>query len=184
MVERMVVALREFLKEVAHDAYRDSGLRTRTGTMKRSLDQGLRVFGGSRVNDIRAHFVVPEYVAAHEDGAIITPKRAKVLCVPLPAALRADGTPKRRYPALWKPLGTFSYRSKKTGKAYLAYKDGGKLVILYAFVDVVHLKARLGLRQHYREMLPILMAAWEGIIADEMAIAYGTFMTGIGRLVE
>lgn len=186
MVERMVTALREFLKEVAHDAYRDSGFTTRSGKMKRSLDKGLQVFGGIRVNDIHAHFVVPEYVAAHEYGAKILPKKAKVLCIPLPSALRADGTPKRRYPALWKPMGTFSYKSKKTGKAYLAYKDGrsGKLVILYAFVDFVQLKERLGLRKHYRDMLPILLAAWEGIIAEEMAKAYGTFMTGIGRLVE
>ena len=185
LTQRMKDALKTFMQEVARDALAESRLHVRTGTLRDSLRRGLVVWGDLTVNSIRAFFVVPDYVAAQDQGATIHPRQAKVLCVPLPAALRPDGSPKRRYPALWKPLGTFSYQSRTTGKGYLAYRDPrGGLVLLYAYVDVVTLPARLGLTLKYRTLLPTLISMWEGILADEVQIASGAALAQIARAVE
>lgn len=176
VTEEMVIALREFLDDVIKQTLADTELNIRSGRLHGAVLDSLEVFGSGVVNNIGAHLVVPYWVAAHEYGAEIHPREAKVLCVPLPPALRADGSPKRRYPALWKPMGTFTYKSAKTGKSYLAYKDGQTLVVLYVYVDVVTLPARLGLRAHYLDMLPILMAMWESILATNLEAAYFGFL--------
>lgn len=184
VTERMVGAVRVFLTEVARQTLADTDLKVRTGRLRSAVASGFKVWGVGTVNSIQAHWFVPDWVAVHETGAVIYPRNARVLCVPLPDALRPDGTPKRRSPREWKRFGTFSYTSKKTGKSYLAYKDGDRLVVLYVYVDQVTLRERLGLRKHYRDMLPILMTMWEGILAQEIAATAGQRFALAGVAVE
>jgi hypothetical protein len=105
---------------------------------------GIRAFG-QRFGNLRGHIMGPSYIAAHENGATILPSNAHALAIPLPAALRADGTPKLPGPRSWKNVGSFIYKSKKTGKLYIAYRSaGGSLVLLYVLVDSVTLSKHTG----------------------------------------
>lgn len=168
-------ALEDYLREISEDTIRDlsaNGLKSRSGMMVKSLRNGLHVEGGGTLSSIHAWFAVPGYVKGHEEGTgPITPKTARVLTLPMPAALQADGTPKRPGPIYWRDLNTFTYTSQRTGKSYLAYKGpDGRLVLLYVFVHQTKgLQPRLGLGDHYRARLGELMSAWGEIVVQEMA---------------
>lgn len=138
-------AIRQALLETVIRAYRDGSAPYRTGRSRRALLGGVRAFGVSFAT-LRGHLVGPAYIRAHEEGATITPKRARALAVPLPPALRADGTPKLPGPRSWSNTQrTFIYKSKKTGNAYIAYKNaGGTLTLLYVLVDSVTLSKHAG----------------------------------------
>lgn len=169
LVPELKIALGNFVEDVITQTFATTSIKSRTGKMKKSVEEGYRVYG-SKISNIRAVYRALPYVLAHEYGAIIRPTRARVLTVPLPAALRADGTPKFRSPRSWKRYGTFSYTSKETGQGYLAYKNArGELVLLYMYLDRVRIRPRLGLRKTHYKMLHELMRQWGLIIADELA---------------
>lgn len=130
-------ALRAALTGTVQRAYLDgSAPKSRTGAGRRALLSGTRAFGRT-FGTIRGHIIGPNYMKAHEEGATITPKNARALAIPLPAAQRPDGTPKLPGPRSWQNVvKTFIYKSKKTGNAYIAYKNtGGTLTLLYVLVD-------------------------------------------------
>ncbi len=137
--------LREVLKEMVRLAYLDGSAPNRTGRARRTMLQGSRAYG-TTVNTLRGHIIGPDYIRAHEEGATIRPKRAKALTVPLPPALRPDGSPKLPGPRSWSNvLNTFIYRSRRTGQAYIAYKNtAGQLTLLYVLVDSVTLSKHKG----------------------------------------
>lgn len=181
LTQQMVVTLQAFLKDLARQVLLDTKLRRRTGRLAKMVTAGPRAFGFGSVNTIQGHFIVPDWVAIHEDGGDIHPRSARMLAVPMPDAMRADGTPKRRTPAEWKGMGTFTYTSSRTGKHYVVYKDAEsqKLVFLYVLVDMVTLRAQLGVKTHYRLMLPMLLATWEFILAAELEAISASFLFSI-----
>jgi hypothetical protein len=145
-------ALKQALVDMVVAAYADGSAPYRTGQMQKALISGARAFG-SNFNDIRAYIYGPVSAKAHNVGSTIFPSEAAALTIPLPAALRADGTPKLGGPNSWRNVGTFIFRSKKTGKSYIAYKSAaGDLILLYMFVDKVQLRKYKG----------FLDRAWEG----------------------
>lgn len=143
--EKVRDELRIVLREMLVRAYLDGSAPNRTGRSRSIMLRGIRTFGG-RGTQVRGHIIGPDFIRAHNEGATITPKRAKALAIPLPPAQRPDGTPKLPGPRSWSNIvKTFIFKSKKTGQAYIAYKNmGGSLVLLYMLVDKVVLKKHSG----------------------------------------
>lgn len=169
LVPQMRLALENYMIDVVTDVLSSGRTQSRTGTLAKSLLDGIKVTG-SKLNTIVGVYRGTDYAVTQEYGGKITPKRAKVLTLPLPDALRPDGTPKLKSPRSWKRFGTFSYTSKKTGQGYLVYrKPDGSLKFLYVYVDVVNVKPTLGLRKTHNDKIYDLIDSWLEIIAYEMA---------------
>lgn len=151
VTRRVREELRSVLTATVQLAFAD-GSPIRTGRARRTMLNGVRAFG-QNFRNLRGYIIGPEYIAAHEEGATITPKNAKALAIPLEPALRPDGSPKLPGPRSWSnSLKTFIYKSKRTGNAYIAYKNSsGRLTLLYVLVDSVTLKKHSG----------FLSKAWE-----------------------
>lgn len=166
----MRAAIKQALLGTVIRAYRDGSAPYRTGRSRRALLGGVRAFGTSFAS-LRGHLIGPEYIAAHEEGATIYPKRSRALAIPLPPALRPDGTPKLPGPRSWSNTQkTFIYKSKKTGQAYIAYKAAsGRLTLLYALVDSVTLSKHKGfLSRSWDREKPQLIEALGNAILFEM----------------
>ena len=98
---------------------------------------------GTGLNDIEGSVGGAPYLRTHEYGAVIRPKRAKYLTIPLPAALKPNGTPKKARARQWDR--TFIMRSKK-GNLLIVRRDGRRIVPLYVLKRMVRIPARLGFR--------------------------------------
>jgi hypothetical protein len=161
---RMRLELRDVLNQVIEDAFLDpAGFNSKTRNAYNIMRRGgVRVFG-TTLRSLRGHIIGPTYILAQEEGAIIRPVIAKALAIPLPAALRPDGSPKLPSPRSWQNLKrTFIYKSKRNGRAYIAYKNNaGGLTLLYSLVDEVEIKAKNALAR-----------AW-GKNSDDLIRAFG-----------
>jgi hypothetical protein len=142
---RVRTELRNVLHQMLIRAYADGSAPSRSGKSKRIMLNGIRTFG-SRSSGIRGHIIGPDYIAAHNEGATITPKKAKALAIPIGAALRPDGTPKLNGPRSWQNIvKTFIFKSRKTGQGYIAYRNGaGGVTLLYVLVDQAVLRQHSG----------------------------------------
>jgi hypothetical protein len=69
------------------------------------------------------------------------------MAIPLPAALNANGTPKRPGPRSWS--NTFVRESRK-GNVIIFQRKGRKIVPLYLLRRKVRIPRRLGLRYTFR----------------------------------
>jgi hypothetical protein len=168
IVPAMKQAMLNFMEDVVTDTLNTTQLTHKTGSLAKSLYQGIKVRGTS-LSNLEGIYRGEHYARIHEYGGTIRPTNAEVLTLPLPAALRPDGTPKLKGPRSWKRFGTFSYTSKKNGQGYLAYKNkSGKLVLLYIYVDLVRIKPKLGLRKMHTASLGGLLNVWGEIIVNEM----------------
>ena len=164
-------AVRQALTDTIIRAYRDGAAPIRTGRTRLKLLGGVRAVG-SNLLTLRGWIVGPSYVEAHETGATITPKRARALTIPLEPALRPDGTPKLPSANSWRNIvGTFIYKSKKTGQAYIAYKNSsGNLTLLYVLVDSATLSKYKGFISRAWELeKPAIMAALGRAMIFEMS---------------
>lgn len=94
--------------------------------------------------------VIPltQAMAVHEFGEVIKAKGAGYLTVPLPAALNADGTPKKPSALLWKKARVIKSRR---GNLLIAVRNGRAWVPLYALKKEVKVPARLGLRKELKK---------------------------------
>jgi hypothetical protein len=165
---RMKQAMLNYMQDVVESTIVASPLQQRSGTLAKSLRAGVKVTGSS-IDGLKGTYRGVSYADILMTGGTLSPKNAEVLTLPLPAALRADGTPKLSGPKAWKRYGTFSYTSKKTGQGYLAYKNAaGKLVLLYMYVERVKVLKKLPLRDIHRASLSSLMAVWGDIMVEEM----------------
>jgi hypothetical protein len=147
--DRIAKKTREEMRDVylrtINDAFMDGGVRS--GNARNIMRAGVRVFGSRNITNLRGYVLGPSYIAKQNEGGVITPKNSKKLAIPLDAALRPDGTPKLPGPRSWSNIrNTFIYKSKKNGRAYIAYNNGpgGRLVLLYALVDRVELSKNKG----------------------------------------
>lgn len=169
MLPQMRLTFAAHMKLVVERCMTDTQVRDNKGAIRKQLINGIKIYG-TKLDTLRTEVFGAEYIHAQEYGAVIRPKAAKVLTIPMPAALRPDGTPKFSGPRAWKRYKTFSYTSRRTKQGYLAYKNSaGKLVLLYVYVDKVRLMPRLGLRRTFNSMFGLLLAEWGAIMAKEMA---------------
>ena len=170
MAVRMREELQSILTRVISDAIADGSFPFRTGRSAAKLYSGVRVYG-TAFNNLKGHIIGPNYILRLEEGGTIYPVESEMLAIPLFSALRPDGTPKLPGPRSWGNIRkTFVYKSKKTGRAYIAYKGADKrLVILYVLVEEVEIKARRFLRKSWERLKPELMAAFGQIMLAEIS---------------
>lgn len=153
--------LRRFLVWVAAEvAERHSGrwpggtgegtLSRRSGRAVRAIRQSPRV-QGSTLDNVQGTVGGPFYLRTHEFGATIRPKRAKYLTIPLPAALNANGTPKKARAREWDR--TF-FLTSRAGNLLIVRRDGRKIVPLYVLKRQVRIPARLGFRRTLEKQVP------------------------------
>lgn len=165
------IELQKVLREMLVRSYIDGSAPSRTGRSRNIMLNGVRAFGSS-VGTLRGHIIGPDYIRAHNEGALITPKSARALTIPLPAAQRPDGSPKLPGPRSWSNIArTFIYKSKNTGQAYIAYKNqAGGLTLLYLLVDSAQLSKYSGyLDKQWDISKPNIMAAFGRAMLFEMS---------------
>lgn len=125
-------------------------LSVRSGEGIQSIRDSVKVIG-STLNDLQGEIGAKFPMSVHEEGATITPKKAKFLTIPLPAALNANGTPKKASARDWD--NTFVARSK-AGNLIIFRKEGTGIVPLYVLKTSVTIPPRLGLRKTINAAIP------------------------------
>lgn len=174
-IERQAAPLmREALREALAAAMLETGGKapSRSGSGLRAAQRGARAFG-TRFSQLRGHILAPSYMVAHNEGATITPVKGEWLAVPLPAAQKADGSPKLPGPNSWKMHGSFIWKSPKTGKLLIVRKEKGSdtLIFLYVLVPSVTLRSHVGWADRaWSQQIPALMAAWDSIVASFLTV--------------
>lgn len=152
IVNKIRADLIEIMKAAVKESVDHFGRRT--GTMEKSLYEGIQVKGVSP-KSITAILHGVEYTLVHENDTKIEPHNAKMLAIPLRDACWADGRPKKSGPLSWRSRGTFIISGERAAKmglrepldsdinphgpedvAYIAYrnKKENHLVFLYKLV--------------------------------------------------
>jgi len=155
------IELRQFLDDVAkamverHSNPWPGGttpqtLSKRSGKLLQSIVSSVNV-RGTTFTTIQGFIGGSHIARVQEFGATITPKRAKFLTVPLPAALNENGTPKKQKARDWK--NTFVAKSK-AGNLIIFQKRGTKIIPLYLLKTSVTIPPRLGLRRTLEVGIP------------------------------
>jgi len=124
-------------------------------SLQRRSGQGLtsiRSFTRYRRAGLEGVVTIPHAMAVHEFGSVIRAKNARYLTIPLPAALNADGTPKKRSAREWR--NTLVVKGKRG--LVVMMRDGRKNIPLCALREAVRIPARLGLRKELRRDMPHL----------------------------
>ena len=104
--------------------------------------------------------------AVQEFGATITPKTAKYLTVPLPAALDSRASRKRR--AHGNGDNTFVAQSK-AGNLIIFQRDGAKVIPLYVLKSSVTIPPRLGMRKTLDAGIPYFVErAMDALVRELM----------------
>lgn len=127
----------------AYDSTGPRALSKRSGRLVEQLQKGIRV-SGSKFGDITGSLNINARYMIHETGGVVRPKTAKYLAVPLKAALKSNGTPKRRKPRDWP--NTFVIESKR-GNLLICRRVGKEIEPLYVLLKSARIPARLGLRK-------------------------------------
>lgn len=125
-------------------------LSKRSGRLAQAIKQSARVRGRS-LEDVEGRLSAPGYARIHETGGVIRAKRSKYLTIPLPAALKPNGTPIKRSARQWSD--TFVARSKK-GNLIIFQKRGSDIVPLYVLKREVYIRPRLGMGDALEDNLP------------------------------
>jgi hypothetical protein len=169
---RIGLAFRTWLSRVARSVAYD--WPKKSGRSAIHLASASRVRFGSRLDTIHGYFLVPTPIAANEYGTgRRSPVSARALAIPILDGLFANGQPKRLGPNSWRSLGTFIYRSPRTGNRYIAYRAGGELKIVYLLVDGTKgLRALRAIRNQYDRHLPELYTTVTLILQDAIVRVY------------
>lgn len=127
-------------------------LQRRSGFAMEQVKQSVRV-DGNTIDTIRGMIGSGSafYLRIQEKGGTITPKKAKYLTVPLPAALNSNGTPKKPSARDWE--NTFVAKSK-AGNLIIFQKMGAKIIPLYVLKTSVKIPPRLGMEKALRGGIP------------------------------
>ena len=134
-------------------------LSKRSGALLASLNTSRIQEIGDGVSNIGVSFTLTGIANVHERGATITPKRAKYLTIPLPAALTKRGTPIKPNARAWK--NTFILKSKKGNLLIMQKKGKGDMVPLYVLKKSVKIPKRLGFEEAF--------LAGRNFLADKIA---------------
>ncbi len=125
-------------------------LAKRSGKMLADIEKSIKV-SGMGLTEIRGEIAGPRI---HEQGGRIRPK-GKFLAIPLPAALNANGTPKKRRARDWR--NTFVTKSKRGNLLIFQKKGAGKIVPLYVLKTTVLIPQRLGLNATLEAAAPVFV---------------------------
>lgn len=184
---QMREAFAQWLKEVAAGVAVD--WPRRSGKSAGSLPSSSRVVGNnSDLSSIRGYFLVSQEIAANEYGTnppALTPKRAKMMAIPILDGCFPDGRPKRLGPESWRSLGSFVYKSKKNKNIYIAYKSktDGQLKLLYLLVPAIKLKEMRIIRNAYDRRLPDVIERFILIMQDAVIQVYNQqFLTALDSI--
>ena len=122
----------------------EGSLSRRTGTLNEAILNSVEV-EGEHFFDIEGSIGAPgvPYAKIQETGGTIKPKSAKMLAIPLPAAMTSDGVSMLRSPRDWP--NTF-VRKSKAGNLIIFMKLGDRIVPLYLLKPSVTIPARLGMQ--------------------------------------
>lgn len=145
--------LRSFLDSVAEALAQRHGtawpegttaktLSKRSGKLVASILESVKITGKT-FDTIEGHISAAFPAHVHEFGAVIRPKRAKFLTVPLPAALDSRGVPLKKSARDWE--NTFVARSK-AGNLIIFQRRLSQIVPLYVLKSSVKIPPRLGMR--------------------------------------
>lgn len=134
-------------------------LSSRSGKLLKSMNPSRIRTKGKLQNELAVSFALTGIAAVHEKGATITPKQAKYLTIPLPAALNKRGMPLRKSARGWK--NTFILKSKKGNLLIMQKRAGGKLVPLYVLKKKVVIPKRLAFEEAFE--------AGKDFLADHIA---------------
>lgn len=118
-------------------------LSKRTGNLINSIEKSVRI-KGTTFGDLEGHISAAFPGIVHEFGATITPKKAKYLTVPLPAALDGRGVPYKKSARDWDH--TFVAKSRK-GNLIIFQRRGTQIVPLYVLKTSVKIPPRLGMQE-------------------------------------
>jgi hypothetical protein len=147
--------MQSFLKTVAGAIAQRNGQPWPGGTTEKTLsrrsgDLVNAIMGSVKVNGntfdtIEGEIGAPgiKYARIQELGGTITPKKAKFLAIPLPAALSSTGIPLMPGPRDWP--NTFC-RKSKAGNLIIFQKRGTTIVPLYVLKLSVTIPPRLNMR--------------------------------------
>lgn len=125
-------------------------LSKRSGDLVASIEKSVRI-KGSTFENLEGYISAAFPGVVHEFGATIKPKKAKMLTVPLPAALDGRGVPLKKSARDWP--NTFVARSK-AGNLIIFQKRGTEIVPLYVLKSSVKIPPRLGMRQTLETGIP------------------------------
>lgn len=143
LLEHLQSVARKVAARNSGNATTDSAVRKRSGSLVSTLEEGIRVDGGS-IGNLVARFTGVDYLMIHEEGGVIRARKSQYLTIPLDAALNSDGTP--RFPTAREWANTFVGRSKK-GNLLIFQRRGRAIIPLYALRKEVTIKPRLGLKR-------------------------------------
>ena len=153
--------LRSFLDSVAEALAKRHGVAWPSGTSGQSLSKrsgGLVdsiiksvTVEGTTFETIEGHIGAAFPYGIHEFGGVITPKSAKYLTIPLPAALDNRGVPLRKSAREWEH--TFVATSK-AGNLIIFQRRGAAIVPLYVLKSSVPIRPRLGMGKTLDAGLP------------------------------
>ena len=144
-------------------------LKHRTGRLTQSISFRVEADGLDRVlrlGVLGGPALVLVYAAAHEYGAAITPKRAKVLTIPLDAAKTPSGVPRFTAPEAKDQFEATFWRRSKAGNLILFGVRNGELVPLFLGLTRVDLPARRFLGQTGDEVFPRLQAELQAAVVE------------------
>jgi hypothetical protein len=146
------VELKALLTDVAVSAFGAGGFGISSGKALKIMQRGVRVYGTTFVG-LQGYILGPYYVRRMEEGGIITPKNAQYLAIPMPAALRPDGSSKLPGPRSWQNIKkTFVWKNKEN-KLFIVYKN--PKTAQYPFTFLYHLADEAIVKRN-----PALSRAW------------------------
>lgn len=145
-----------------------SSISSRTGQSVDSIIKSVKVKGTTWAT-MKGTIGGRGTLAIHEYGGTIT-SGAKLMTIPLPAALSSRGT-SPPFARQWK--NTFVARSKK-GNLIIFQKRGAEIVPLYLLVSSVTLPPRLGMRKELGTQVPYFMARAADRVAQEFQKQLGS----------
>lgn len=148
-------AMAEIVRKFEAHEYNTVGFdritRDDTRHMKSRSGEGLERLRDYKVkrtdDDIEGTIHLTPGLAMSEFGGTIKAKGKKYLAIPLPAALKADGTPKRKSARHWKSARVIK---SKTGNLVIVDQRHGRLIPLYVLRRKARIPKRLGLRKALR----------------------------------
>lgn len=125
-------------------------LYRRSGDGLEGMRRSIKVTGAGSLRRLQGSITAPFPIAVHEEGAVVRPRTAQYLTIPLEAALDARGVPRKRRARDWDD--TFVQRSKR-GNLLIFQRRGAGIVPLYLLKTEVRLRPRLGFIKTGREMV-------------------------------
>ena len=132
---------------------RTGRLNRRSGAMIQSIFRSVSVTTNG--DEVRGTIGGNIQARTHEFGAVIRPKRAKMLAIPLEGAMSARGVPLRPKPRDWPNL--FIIKSKK-GNLLLVRKVSGRIVPMYFLTKgPVRIPKRLGMQETLNKAAPVFV---------------------------